>query len=421
MMLTHIEPKTKEDEMTDVNAAFAAERTALISSLENQAADALARASKYNRDIDARIEAGTLVPIGVDRYRVDDPGSWDNGEVWTYRKITPNAPALLLPQHGLDETAGQVALYTSTPAWHSLGNVIPGGTSDVNQVLKLGGIDWLVKQYAAQFTGPDGIQDVPGQFVNVREDTGAPLGIVGRVYRPFQNETIFSFLQELAGTDEVTWESAGALREGRRVFVCMKFPETLRIDADGINDEVEQFIAFMNSHDGTSPAQGVVTPWRPVCGNTERFAMRDAVTKWSIRHTVNAPQKVAEAMRSLQLSRKYYDRFREEEETLARNEMLLDEFRALLFEEFPREDNETKATKTKRDNRESALMNLYGTESARVGRTAYAAERTFTGYWDNLAGRNGDNLKAARATAVMEGSDDEKKTRIHKKLMLRVA
>ena len=62
-------------DVTDVNTAFAQERTALISSLENQAADALARASQYNRAIDAKIEAGTLVPIGVDQYRVEDPGS----------------------------------------------------------------------------------------------------------------------------------------------------------------------------------------------------------------------------------------------------------------------------------------------------------------------------------------------------------
>ncbi|WP_373311017.1 DUF932 domain-containing protein [Streptomyces alanosinicus] len=32
----------------------------------------------------------------------------------------------------------------------------------------------------------------------------------------------------------------------------------------------------------------VATPWRPVCANTERFVVRDGVTRWAVRHTAGA-------------------------------------------------------------------------------------------------------------------------------------
>ena len=73
---------------------------------------------------------------------------------------------------------------------------------------------------------------------------------------------------------DVTWESAGAVREGRRVFISLRLPDTVIVDAAGINDQIIPFIAALNSHDGSSMLHVVVTPWRPVCANTERFALR---------------------------------------------------------------------------------------------------------------------------------------------------
>jgi hypothetical protein len=100
---------------TDVNERFAAER-----------AGQLQAAADRKADIDGRIAEGKLVPIGDGRYRVNDPQSWDNGEVWTLQNGD------VLPQHGLDTSTGQVALYSAVPAWHDLGTIIPGGTSDID-------------------------------------------------------------------------------------------------------------------------------------------------------------------------------------------------------------------------------------------------------------------------------------------------
>ena len=392
----------------DLNAAFTAERRGQIKAVADRQAD-----------IQARIAAGTLVPIGNGSYRVNDPSSWDNGEVWT---LTDGE---VLPQHGLDTTTGQVALYTAVPAWHELGNVIPGGTSDIDQVLKLGGIDFEVIRrpvlYQNSLGGPTIV--LADQFVTVRQDSGAGLGVVGARYEVFQNRDIFEFLQDLVASDEVVWESAGALRDGRRVFVCLRLPETVTIDAAGVNDQIVPYIAALNSHDGSSQAQVVATPWRIECGNTERFAVRDAHTRWGVRHTRNARDRVAEARRTLRLSVRYFQAFAAEEEALAQTEVTIAEFRQVVEQLWPApEQDAPKRTQTHHRNRLDTLNGLYGSNSERLGATAYAAERAITEYADwktpirptgSLRGRD----LAARATAVLEGSNDDVKSRAHRQLL----
>lgn len=392
----------------DVNESFAAERT-------NQLRDAANRAA----DIARRVEAGLLLPLSDGRYRVNDPSSWDNGEVWTLQD------GQVLPEHGLDETTGQVALYTSVPAWHELGNVVPGGTSDVEEVLSLGGIGFEVNRrpvlYRATLRGD--VMVLPDQFVTVRDDTGAGLGVVGARYEVLQNRQVFEFLQDLVDDYDVLWESAGALRDGRKVFVSLRLPTTVRIDAAGINDEIVPFIAAINSHDGSSQAQVVATPWRPVCCNTERFAVRDAWTRWGVRHTRNARDRIAEARRTLGLSVRYYEQFAAEEEALARTELAIAEFRSLLDELWPSPPDDASAlAKTHHVGRVRELIDLYQTNADQLGRTAYAAERTITQYadWKTTLRPRGalrENRLAARATAVLEGGYDELKTKAHRRLL----
>jgi phage/plasmid-like protein (TIGR03299 family) len=378
-------------------------------------------AADRQADFERRIADGKLVPIGGNQYRVNEPGNWDNGEVWTLQNGS------ILPQHGLDMTTGQAALYSTVPAWHSLGNVVPGGTSDVDEVLKLGGIDFDVEKvpvfYRAKHDAPDKI--LPERYVTVRSDNGEGLGVVGSRYHVLQNRQVFEFLQDLVHDYGVTWESAGALRDGRKVFVSMRLPETVSIDAEGVNDEIIPFIVAVNSHDGSSLAQVVVTPWRPVCGNTERFAVRDAVTRWGVRHTRNATDRISEARRTLGLSVKYFEHFKAEEESLARTDITLTEWDHVIADLWPKPEDDSRRAWTIHENRKSELSSLFRSNAARLGRTAYAAERAITEYadWKTSvrpgAGLRGNNL-AVRATAVMEGNNDDIKSTAHKRLLTMV-
>ncbi|WP_406168919.1 DUF932 domain-containing protein [Streptomyces sp. NBC_00996] len=394
--------------VTDVNTAFAAEKTRQLDTARQQ-----------QRAFQARIDRGEIRMIGADRYKVLT--GWDRGEVFTVTRNTQGQIDGIIAQHGLDERAdGTIALYASSPAWHGLGQIIPGGTTDIDEVLALSGLDFKVTTVPALYEWQGEMREHADQRHTVRTDTGAALGAVGRKYCPIQNRQGFEFLQELVGRFDVVWESAGLLRGGKRVFISIRLPETVTVDADGINDIVVPYVAVMNDHSGQGQFQCVVTPWRPVCANTERFAVRDAVTRWAVRHTAGATSEIKEARRTLGLSVQYFEHFAAEETALARTDIAVRDFHDVIGDLWPLDDDATDAKKTNFAARLGTLDERFRTETERVGRTAYAAERAITGYLDHVAPRRPPKSmteEVFRATAVMEGADDETKSKAHRRLL----
>jgi len=395
--------------ITDVNTAFAAEKTAQIEAVRN-----------VERAFQSRIDRGEIRLVGGGQYEVLT--GWDRGERFTVSRNTQGQIERIIANHGLDESAdGTIALYASSPAWHGLGQIIPGGTTDIDEVLVRSGLDFEVTTVPALYEWDGELREHTDQFHTVREDTGAALGAVGARYTPIQNRQGFEFLQELVGRYDVVWESAGVLRGGKRVFISIRLPETVRVDADGINDLIVPYVAVMNDHSGQGQFQCVVTPWRPVCANTERFAVRDAHTRWAVRHTAGATDEIKEARRTLGLSVKYFEEFAAEETALARTDIAVAEFHDLVADLWPLDEDATDRAKTNHAHRLGALDATFRTETERVGRTAYAAERAITGYLDHVAPRRPGRTmteEVARATALLEGADDEMKTKAHKRLRL---
>ncbi|MFD4258206.1 DUF932 domain-containing protein [Streptomyces sp. NPDC058534] len=394
---------------TDVNTAFADEKTRQIDA-----------ARDHERRFQARIDRGEIRMISPDRYEVLT--GWDRGETFTVSRNARGQIAEIIAQHGLDTRAdGTIALYASSPAWHGLGQIIPGGTSDIDTVLELSCLNFDVTTVPSLYRWGEELREHADQFHTVRADTGAALGVVGARYAPIQNRQGFEFLQELVGRYDVVWESAGLLRGGRRVFISIRLPEAVRVDADGINDLIVPYVAVMNDHTGNGQFQCVVTPWRPVCANTERFAVRDAVTRWAVRHTIGATSQIKEARRTLGLSVNYFAQFAYEETALARTDIAVADFHRVIADLWPIEEDATRRTRANHAARTALLTDQFDTETARVGRTAYAAERAITGYLDHVAPRRpGKTMteEIARATAAIEGADDDTKTKAHKRLLL---
>lgn len=391
---------------TDVNAAFTQEKEDQIEAVREEA-----------RTFQERIDRGEIAPIGDDRYRVLT--GWDAGETFSVQRNTEGRIEQILAQHGLDTSTGGAALYTTTPAWHGLGAVIPGGITDIDEVLKLARIDWEVSKRPVLYEWDDGIRDAVDRYVTVRTDGGAALGTVGDRYEVFQNRRVFEFLQDLAQRYDVVWESAGALREGRKVFVTMRIPHSLVIDRGGLDDEIVLYLAAINSHDGTSSAESVVTPWRIACGNTERFATRDAVHRWGIRHTKGGLTALEEARRTLGLTLDYAKAFEAEENTLVRTDLLIDDFHKLIDGLWTVDEDAKDRARSFAQQRHDELEGMFHDEARRLGRTAYAAERTITDYLDHRMGvvpRNlGEDL--ARAQRSLEGTNDDLKSKAHRKLL----
>lgn len=405
----------------DVNEAFAAEKANQLA--ERRAARDAAIKAETDKTawIENEVTGGRMVQVGPDRYRVTT--GWDAGEEFTVSRNLAGQIAEVVAEHGLEETAsGRVALYAAAPAWHGLGQIIPGGTSDIDEVLTLAGLDFTVTTVPALYEWNDQTRQHEGRFHTVREDTGAALGVVGAQYTPVQNRQGFEFLQELVNRSDVVWESAGLLRGGRRVFISIRLPENVTVDAGGINDQVIPYVAVMNDHSGAGSFQCVVTPWRSVCKNTERFAVRDAHTRWAVRHTKGVTNQIAEARRTLGLTVTYFEKFAAEETALARTEMTLREFHAVIdgLWEPVGEDAATRSLNCARERNES-LRGLFAREVERVGRTGYAAERAITAYIDHATPRRVPQTMTEelhRASIALEGTDDQLKSAAHQRLML---
>ena len=267
----------------DVNATFDTNRQAQIQSLMDARDSYQARVeqfesgeaqAKLDAELADRVASGVIEMIGTDRYNVLQ--GWDRGEIFNVRKASkPGELTLIEPESGLDTVDGIAQGFFDRPEWHRLGNTLVGGSSDIEEVLTLGGLNYQVLQRPVRYYDDTGeLRIMPGSYVNYRDDTGDGLGVVGKIYTPFQNEIGAAWLQSLVGDYDAKFASAFPLDNGGRAVITMQLPEAITIDAEGVNDHIDLYIAWLNNHTGQGKAETIVTPWRPRCRNTERLAVR---------------------------------------------------------------------------------------------------------------------------------------------------
>jgi len=117
---------------------------------------------------------------------------------------------------------------------------------------------------------------------------------------------------------------------------------------------------------------------------------------------------------------KYADAFAVEETALARTDIAVNEFHRLVDDLWPVEPGATDRSRGIAARRKTTLRTMFDAETGKVGRTAYAAERTITDYLDHVAPRRPGKTMSeeiSRATGALEGIDDELKNKAHKRLM----
>lgn len=198
-------------------------------------------------------------------------------------------------------------------AWHKLGTVTDGALNAAD-ALKTAQLDSLVKvSEESIYTKVDGEEiHLDKKFLTYRNHPKkglTALGVVGSRYTPIQNLEAFEFLNHIADETGAVFETAGSLGNGERVFMTMKFPESMMI---GGVDTINNYIMAVNSHDGSSAFVVAVTPIRAVCTNTVRLALQQAKSRVSLKHTIGASTKVQQARETLGVVFRYQDEFEKE-------------------------------------------------------------------------------------------------------------
>ncbi len=215
--------------------------------------------------------------------------------------------------HEIDMSTGQAAVFVSgQPAWHQLGTVVAEAVTSAEAV-KLARLDWRVEQRPI-FLG-DG-RKIPQRVANVRTDTGIVLGVVSTDYQVFQNWECFDFMDALVAEKLAMFETAGALKEGRQVWMLARIPKELR--AAG-SDVIDPYVLLTNGHDGGTALRMIPTSVRVVCNNTLNLALRRAGdgVGFTLHHSKNLQARVEEARRTLGIVLERIDRFQEQITSLA--------------------------------------------------------------------------------------------------------
>lgn len=209
--------------------------------------------------------------------------------------------------------------------WHGLGTAVDDCLCSVDAITKAG-LDWEV---LSQPVHTESGLVIPNYKANVRSSDNKVLGIVTDRYKIVQNKEAFNFTDTLIGGD-VKYETAGSLNEGRRIWLLAKMPTTKILD-----DEVEPYLCFTSTHDGTGSIKACMTPVRVVCNNTLNLALDGAKRTWSMRHMGNIEDKIAEARYSLGLAHDYMGKLGEEAERLVNIKVTEEQINKFLDELFP--------------------------------------------------------------------------------------
>lgn len=165
--------------------------------------------------------------------------------------------------------------------WHNLGRRFEVPPS-LEEALVAAGLDWKVT------TEPlfSGAKEQVEAMLTRRSSDNSILGVVGPKYVPLQNTEAFDFFKPFIDEKAAAIETAGSLRQGKRVWVLAK------INRDPLvikgNDIVEKYVLLSNSHDGTLAVRVGFTPIRVVCNNTLSMAINSEASKLiRIKHTKN--------------------------------------------------------------------------------------------------------------------------------------
>lgn len=382
--------------------------------MTTQTTDLATYAAAKTAELDRRREA-----IRTGQSTRDASGTWRNPD-WCE----------VVGRDGIDTTATQQGAFYShnEVPWWSLGTLTGTVTDEAlgsADAIVAAGLAWDVEKRPVFFGATDesvmGTGKVADQFAVVRTDTEAALSIVGKVWSPFQNRDMFRFLADLIANGQITFETAGSLDGGRKVFASMFLPNDIVLDADGAADVIKPYVLAINYH-GNGSFLAATTPLRVECANTARWAVEGAISKWTVRHTVNALDRYEEARKSLGLSISYYDRYAAEGEKMLQTTMSAAEFDRFIEWMFPIDSDATNRQRNAAEGKRDKVRELHDTAptTTKIRGSVWGAEQAAVEWLDfHSQVKPGRTLREdiARAERIVTGEQDDRKTNIHRRLL----
>lgn len=226
----------------------------------------------------------------------------------------------------------ETMFYTRQKPWHGLGTKVEEAPTS-SDALRLAGLDWQVIQEPIY---TDTGERISGYKANVRDSDRKVLGVVTDRYKIIQNQEAFAFTDSLLG-EGVRYETAGALQEGKKVWLLARLPREYIISGERISP----YLVFSNTHDGSGAVKVALTPIRVVCNNTLNLALNTASRSWSMIHTGDIKNKVWEAKNTLFMAEEYMEELGKEFENLRKRKLSDQQVKEYIELLLPMEKNAT--------------------------------------------------------------------------------
>ncbi len=166
--------------------------------------------------------------------------------------------------------------YVKETPWHGLGTRLDEAPMTVEEAIAHAGLDWGVRVEPLYYKAPNGNNVPVPSSATVRDSDESVLGVVSPGYTPLQNADAFKWFQPFLDKGELEFETAGALRSGKHVWILARITgEPGKITSDDI---VRKYLLLSNGHDGSMSASVSLCPIRVVCANTLAVALNDGVS-----------------------------------------------------------------------------------------------------------------------------------------------
>lgn len=316
-----------------------------------------------------------------------------------------------------------VVLYREQ-AWHGLGTIVQHAPTPAD-ALKLARLDWSVLQAPLWASCPDGGSiGVDSHVLNYRSDTEDQLGIVTDGYRPIQNSELAEFCFALAEQgDEVKCETAGSIRNGKKVWFLLK-GESFSVRG---RDEVQPFILVSNGHDGGTALRCTPTTIRVVCSNTlhavtgeESSGRRAKPARFVAHHTSTIMDRVEEAKAALSLYGKALEQTKGLIDQLAAKDVSREDVQQFFLECYTRDfgpfpSNPTNKIEQNCKDRAmdacNAVFSRFDQERDLCGSTAWNCLNSYTWWeqWDrHLRGKDMEHVAERRVESKLFGAGSDR-------------
>jgi phage/plasmid-like protein (TIGR03299 family) len=299
---------------------------------------------------------------------------------------------------------------TRRSPWAMIGTSVADARNAHDALADAGLAGWNIRKVPMTGTEitPDGVTtlDNPEQVMLVYTDPVTRvtryLSTVGKDYGIHPNEEGAAVIDTLIAESGASGTGyAGQLGGGKRTFVTIQLPTTMRVD--GV-DRLELHLVVFNSHDGSSAFRVMIVPFRIDCANQLNIAIRRQVSSVSIRHTSRSEINVAEIRSKLGLLYQYSAAFEAEAKAMLRTEMTRAEFDDLIREVWPVSDNAPSRTVANARRRTGQLTRLWTSAQtqAPIRGTRWAGFQAVTEYLDHFAPAKNAMVRANR---VMTSDD----------------